>query len=107
MAMGTKIYSGSASGTKAELSKNAETMRAINLINGTAAVAYFQIFNLPAASVTVGTTAPLASIGLPASAGLTLSFGEGQILGGSGLTVASTTTRAGSTTAAVDYTIFA
>lgn len=107
MSCGTKVWSGAASGTKAELSKQAETIRAISLLNGTAAVAYFQIFNLPSASVTVGTTPPYASIALPASAGLTLSFGDGQILGGSGLTVASTTTRAGSSTAAVEYNIYA
>ncbi len=107
MANGTKVYSGTASSTKAELANSAVTIRSIALINGAAAVSYFQVFNLPAASVTVGTTAPLFSIGIPASGGLTLPFGDGQILGGSGLTIASTTTRAGSSTAAVDYNIFA
>ncbi len=107
MAIGTKIFSGTSSSTKAELSKNAETVRAIHLLNKEVAVSYFQVFNLPSASVTVGTTVPLFSIGVPASASMPLSFGDGQILGGSGLTIASTTTRAGSTTAGVDYNIFA
>ncbi len=105
--IGTKIWSGTSSGTKAELSKQAETLRSIELLNKEVAVSYFQVFNLPSASVTVGTTAPLFSMAVPASAGLTLSFGDGQILGGSGLTIASTTTRAGSSTAGFDYNIFA
>lgn len=104
---GSKVFSGTASSTKAGLADGmGSTVYAINLINGAAAVSYFQIFNLPAASVTVGTTAPLVSIGLPASAGLTISFPRGWILGGSGLTIASTTTRAGSSTAAVDYNLW-
>jgi hypothetical protein len=101
---GSKVFSGTASSTKAGLADGmGSTVYAINLINNEAAKSYVQIFNLPAASVTVGTTAPLVSIGLPASGGLTLSFPRGWILGGSGFTIASTTTRAGSTTAGVDY----
>ena len=100
------IYSGTSSSTKAELSKNAVKVTAISLLNKEAAVTYFQIFNLLGASVTVGTTAPLLSIGIPASAGLTLNLSDALPLGGSGLTIASTTTRAGSTTAGVDYNLF-
>ena len=107
MSCGTKVWSGTSSSTKAELSKQAETLRAIELLNKEVAASYFQVFNLPSASVTVGTTAPLFSLAIPAGAGATLSFGDGQILGGSGLTIASTTTRAGSTTAGFDYNIFA
>ena len=107
MSFGTKVYTGTSSSTKAELSKTAETIRFMSLTNKEAAVSYFQIFNLPSASVTVGTTAPYLSFGIPASATSNIPLGDGQILGGSGLTIASTTTRAGSTTAGVDYNILA
>lgn len=76
---------------------------AVEFLNTTAAVAYVQLFPLIAASVTLGTTAPLFSFGLPANGGMTLSFGtEGWVLGGTGLSIAGTTTRTGASTAAVD-----
>lgn len=104
MNSGTKTFSGTASSTKAGLSDHAGvTIYGMSLINNDAAKSYLQIFNLPAASVTVGTTAPKLSIGIPASGGLTISFPNGFIVGGSGFTIASTTTRTGSTTAGIDY----
>lgn len=101
---GSKVYSGTASSTKAGLRDGSSvTVYGLELLNKESAVSYLQIFNRPAASVTVGTTVPIASIGLPASGGCTLSFPMGWIVGGDGFTIASTTTRTGSTTAGIDY----
>ena len=81
---------------------NHVTIGTMKLLNTTAAVAYLQIFNVPLASVTVGTTTPTESIGLPASAGLVMSIPNGQYYGGSGFSVVGTTTRAGTVTATID-----
>ena len=83
----------------------AATIYGISLLNETAAVAYLQIFMRASGSVTVGTTAPNLSLGLPASGGLTLSFPNGLIVGGDGLTVAGTTTRNGSSGANISTNI--
>lgn len=76
---------------------------AVEFLNTTAAVAYVQLFPKPASGVTLGTTAPTFSFGLPANGGMTLGFGpEGWVFGGTGVSVAGTTTRTGASTAAVD-----
>lgn len=95
-------YSASNTGTKAEVSAVPVRIGSIILYNTTAAVAYLQIFCTPAASVTVGTTAPNWVIPMPATGGLTLTFPDGWSLGGTGLTIAATTTRTGSTGATTD-----
>ena len=82
------------------------TLRYLVMLNTTAAVAYLQIFNLDVASVTVGTTVPVQSIGLPASSAMVFPVPESGIyLGGRGLTLAGTTTRTGSTGAAIDVNL--
>lgn len=100
-------YSGSVTGTVINLaSKGAQNLRFLTFLNTTAAVAYLQIFNLPSTSVTIGTTAPALSIGVPASAAIVLPIPEGGLcLGGDGLSVAGTTTRAGLTGASQDINI--
>jgi hypothetical protein len=98
---------GQAAGTVIGLSVNGpQALRLLVLLNTTAAVAYFQVFNLPAASVVLGTTAPWMSFGLPADAGMVLPIPEcGIECKGTGLSVAGTTLRAGSVGAAIDYNI--
>lgn len=100
-------YSGQVAGTVVNLdSTGPQHLRLCVLLNTTAAVAYLQIFNIAAGSVTLGTTVPWLSIGLPASAAMVLPLPEGGILAkGSGLSVAGTTTRTGSTGAAIDVNI--
>ena len=100
-------FSGSVTGTVINLSsKGQQNIRFLTFLNTTAAVAYLQVFNLPSASVTLGTTVPALSIGVPASAALVLPLPEdGLNLGGDGLSVAGTTTRAGVTGAAQDLNI--
>jgi hypothetical protein len=65
--------------------------------NGNAAASYIQVFNRPAASVTLGTTAPLHSYYIPANGGRVIAFGNVLDFGGDGFSIAATTTRAGST----------
>ena len=81
------------------------TVYLIDIQNTTAAVAYLQIFNKRAADVTLGTTAPTYAFGVPASGHITIPMPEGLYLGGGGMSVAGTTTRTGSTGAAVDINV--
>ena len=64
--------------------------------NPNAAVAWVQVFNLPAADVTLGTTAPSYTIKTGADGGLAQEF-VNPINMKSGLSVAATTTETGST----------
>lgn len=105
MNSGTKTYSAQVGGTKASVHDKASTIYGIALLNETAAVAYLQLFKRASASVTVGTNAPDLALGLPASGGLTLSFPQGLIMGGDGLTIAGTTTRTGSTGANISVNL--
>lgn len=101
------VIQGQAAGTKISIEVTGPTvLKALHLLNTTAAVAYFQIFFRTSGDVTVGTTVPHLSLGLAASAQLTLPIPERGIrMGGNGLTVAGTTTREGSTGAAIDYNL--
>lgn len=79
---------------------------ALNLFNNNAVVGWLQIFKKPASGVTLGTTAPDVSIPLTASGELTWSFGDkGWNLGGTGLSVAATTTRTGAVAGSIAYNI--
>ena len=102
----TQRYSGQVAGTvtDVEVGGNCRFVH-IDIGNTTAAVAYLQVFNLPAASVTLGTTAPLLSYRLEASTSKVVAPALPVILGGSGFSVAGTTTRTGSTGAALDINI--
>ena len=66
--------------------------------------AFLQVFNVPAASVTLGTTTPIQSYLIPRGnatdrGGAAESFlPDGLILDGSAISIAATTTEAGSTT---------
>jgi len=94
----TQIDEGGATGAFRQV-----TLRFLVMINTTAAVAYFQIFAKPSADVTLGTTVPDLSIGLPASSAMVFPVPEsGIFMGGKGLTVAGTTTRLGLTAAIID-----
>ena len=100
------IYSGSVTGTVIAISSRTCVFSSIQFLNTTAAVAYLQVFNLPAASVTIGTTAPVVSFGVAASGTQAITFPrDGWFVGGSGCSVAGTTTRAGSTGASQDVNI--
>ena len=105
MAEGRSEYSAAVTSTKAEVSAVPVRILGIVLLNNAAAATYLQMFFQPASGVTVGTTAPDHVIPMPTSGGIALSFPDGWFLGGSGLTLASTTTRTGSTTATTDVSL--
>jgi hypothetical protein len=73
----------------------------LKLVNTTAAVAYLQIFNVKAASVTLGTTVPTWTLRLAASESVNVVMATPVQLGGSGISIAGTTTATGSTGAAI------
>jgi hypothetical protein len=114
--MGSSVkhnFSGQVAGTKVEVVNGGTgnnvvtvTLRYLIMLNTTAAVAYLQVFANDSDDVTVGTTVPDLSIGLPASAGLVFPVPESGIwMGGKGLTLAGTTTRTGATGAAIDVNL--
>lgn len=104
--MARQLYSAQVAGTKVEIQAASHvSLSHIQALNTTAAVAYLQIFALPAASVTVGTTAPTLSYGIPASAQLTVELPSSLAFTSTGMTLAGTTTRTGSTGAALDVNI--
>lgn len=99
-------YSAQVTGTVVNVeAANSVVLMALVLYNTTAAVAYLQVFLKPAASVTLGTTAPDLVFPLPANGGLTLNLSEGWFVGGNGFSIAGTTTRTGSTGAAIDVVL--
>lgn len=101
------FYSAQVAGTVLELAASGpQRLRSVVVLNTTGAVAYLQVFNKVAASVTIGTTTPTLSIGLPASSAMALSLPEeGWNVGGTGLSLAGTTARTGATGAAIDVNI--
>jgi len=75
--------------------------------NNNATMSYVQFFNTVTGSTTVGSTAPVYSLGVPANGGANVFLPHG-ITHSSAITIAITTTRAGSTspTNTVDYNVF-
>lgn len=102
---GLSIVTGSVGATATAIKASAGQLYGYHLFNTTAAVAYVQIFNVAAASVTLGTTAPTFSIGIPASGGVTVNFDKG-IAFGTAISFACTTTRTGSSGATCDVNFF-
>lgn len=84
-----KLYSAPVNGTKVEISATGLAIGGYHMVNLTGTLNYIQVFNLPAASVTVGTTVPFFSIPLPANGGATL-YLSGLAMS-RGLTIACTT----------------
>jgi hypothetical protein len=79
----------------------------LRLINTTVAVAYLQVFDVPAAAVVLGTTKPSWVIALKASESLVWPMPEPADIANSasvpprGLSIAGTTTATGAATAAI------
>ena len=83
--------------TKTEVNASATAIYGIHVFNPDAAAMYLQLFNALAANVTVGTTVPDLSFGIPGGGGsLTLIFPL-PIDFATALTIASTTSATGST----------
>ena len=78
------------------------------IYNSNASVAYCQIFNAIAANVTLGTTPPILSLGIPASGAANLINSSMGISFTTAISFAFTTTRSGNTgnASSVDYNFF-
>ncbi|MFD4554413.1 hypothetical protein ACFWP5_08795 [Streptomyces sp. NPDC058469] len=78
------------------------------IYNPNASVAYVQFFNAQASAVTLGTTAPVYSLPLPAGAAANVGPGMVGINHSTAISIAVTTTRAGSTgpVSTVDYNLW-
>jgi len=95
--------------TKQQVKGSTGSIAGWSVLNTTSAIAYVQVFNALAANVTLGSTTPDWVIPVPAN-GTTGAGTNGwlpiAILHSTGITIACTTTRTGSSTAACDVLIF-
>lgn len=101
-----KLFSGVTSSTKQEVIAGPVDIAGYHILNTEAAPTYLQVFFALAANVTVGTTTPDMVIPLPASGGATMKFDNKGWGVKTGLTIASTTTPTGSTTAGTYCTLW-
>src|SRR5213082_2624720 len=85
--------------TKVEVQAKQCIFGGVRVENNQAAAAWIQVFNLPAASVTLGTTVPDWEFLCPANGNILMAIPDG-VRHDSGLTCASTTTGGGSTASA-------
>lgn len=100
----TPFFNDAVAGTVVQLKATAGQLYMLNAFNTTGATAYLQIFGKPSASVTLGTTVADWTIRLPlnSSSSVPLVFTVPvNIIGGSGLSIAGTTTATGLTGAAI------
>lgn len=87
--------------TVQQVKATAGVLYGLKLVNTTAAVAYLQIFSLPSAGVTLGTTPPAWVIRLAANESANVPMPTPANLGGTGISIAGTTGAANSTGAAI------
>jgi hypothetical protein len=104
---GLTVATGSITNTATSLKASAGQVYGWYFYNPNATVAYVQFFNTLVGSVTVGTTAPVYSLGIPATSGANVELSNG-IAHSTAIVIAITTTRAGSTApgSSVDYNIY-
>jgi hypothetical protein len=107
---GWLVATGTIGATKTDIG-TANTPGAVGgwyFFNPNATVVYVQFFNAQASAVTLGTTAPVYSLGLPAGAAANVSPATIGLAHSTAISIAITLTRSGSTTPAstVDYNIF-
>lgn len=104
---GLSMAAGSIGATKTAIKASAGQLFGWYFYNSNSSVAYVQIFNVASASVTLGTTVPDLSFGIPATSAANLEMTNG-IAFGTAITIAITTTRTGSIgpSSTVDYNVF-
>jgi hypothetical protein len=104
---GTSVATGSITATATSIKASAGQVYGYYFYNPNASVAYVQFFNTASGSVTLGTTAPVYSLGIPASSAANVQFACG-VAHSTAITIAVTTTRAGSTSpgSSVDYNVW-
>lgn len=107
---GWSIATGTIAATKTDIG-TANTAGQVGgwfVYNPNATVAYVQFFNAQASAVTLGTTAPVYSLGIPATSAANVAPGMVGLAHATAISIAVTTTRAGSTGtgSTVDYNIW-
>jgi hypothetical protein len=104
---GMLVATGSIGATKTAVKTSAGQVYGWYFYNSNTSVAYVQFFANTVAGVTLGTTAPTMSFGIPPVAGANVMAALG-VQFATGITIAITTTRAGATgpTNTVDYNVF-
>jgi len=102
---GAQVYNAALTATKKAPTTDTQVLIwSVTIHNTTAARAYVQFFDALAADVTVGTTTPDFVVGVAANGTTSWNIGK-PIRFSTGITVASTTTRAGSTDATQEVCI--
>jgi hypothetical protein len=101
---GLSTAAGSIAATVTSVKASAGQLYGWYIYNPNASVAYVQIFDLATGSVTLGTTTPKMSLGIPAGSAANIELSNG-IAFATAISIAITTTRAGSTGpgSTVDY----
>jgi hypothetical protein len=104
---GTNVATGSIGATKTAIKTSAGAVFGWYFYNSNSSVVYVQMFANTVAGVTLGTTAPTMSLGIPPGSAANMAFDTG-VTYATAITIAITTTRAGATgpTNTVDYNVF-
>lgn len=89
-------YTGSITNTAVAVDASAGTLWGYYFYNPNASVCYVQFWNTAQGSVTVGTTAPVLTLGIPASSAANVQLAVGDAFS-TAITIAATTARAGGT----------
>lgn len=91
---GSSTYTGNITNTAVAVDASPGQVYGYFFYNANSSVCYVQFWNTAQGSVTVGTTAPILSMGIPALGGANVAFPNG-IAFSTAITIAATTTRAG------------
>ena len=104
---GLSVVSGTIGATATAIKASAGQLYGWYLFNSNATIVYCQIFNIASGSVSLGSSTPALSFGIPAGAAANI-LGAIGIAFGTAMSFAFTTTRSGSTGPAstVDYNFF-
>lgn len=89
-------YTGSITNTAVAVDASAGTLWGYYFYNPNASACYVQFWNTAQGSVTVGTTAPILSLAIPATGAANVQFAVGHAFS-TAITIAATTARAGGT----------
>lgn len=93
---GTLTYDGAVTTTVVSVKSSAGQLYGYHIGNSNTTACYLQMFNVASGSVTLGTTTPTRSLFIPASFGAARTLNPGAAFG-TAISIAATTTRAGST----------
>ena len=105
-AAGVPFKTRNLAGTVTAVKATAGILKTVTVVNNQAAVAFVQIFNVAAGSVTLGTTTPDWEIQVAANSSVTVNFAPDGLSCGTAISVASTTAEGGGTGSAAGVMVF-